>query len=127
MSNSDTGEVENVEDNIRYDLAGNPLPSLPPAARPDVPPPSVIPTQQFGGSTGAPGFTPPPGSSLGWGGGGDPRAEDVERRVCSVCGIGHRGNYYYWPDFRPASGEAELRQCPNFLHDLYLPRQHILL
>ena len=77
MSDSDTDEVENAEDNVRYDLAGNPLPSLSPAALPAppsnaVPLPGAIPTHQFGGSTRSPTFTPPPGSSLGWGGAATP-------------------------------------------------------
>lgn len=78
MSNSDTDEVENAEENIRYDLAGNPLPGLPSTARPAMPPPNVIPlpgvvpTQLFGGTSGSPSFTPPPGSSLGWAGAATP-------------------------------------------------------
>ena len=88
MSNTDTSEVGEADDHVRYDLAGNPLPSLPSAARPDVPPPSVIPTQQFGGSTGAPGFTPPPGSSLGWGGAATPVQKTSSGGSALYAGLG---------------------------------------
>ena len=72
MSSTDTDEVGGAEDSVRYDLAGNPLPSLPAASRPVMPPPNAIPTQQFGGVIGQPNFTPPPGSSLGWSGAATP-------------------------------------------------------
>ena len=88
MSNSDTSEVENAEDNVRYDLAGNPLPSLPPPARPDSPPPSVIPTQQFGGTPGASGFAPPPGSSIGWGGAATPVQKTAGSGSALYAGLG---------------------------------------
>ncbi len=103
MSNSDTGEAEAAEENIRYDLAGNPLPSLPPAARPAaapssaLPPPGTISPQQFGGTPGAGGFipppgnsafTPPPGSSLGWGGAATPAQKTSGSGSALYLGLG---------------------------------------
>ena len=88
MSNTDTDEVGGAEDSVRYDLAGNPLPSLPAAVRPVMPPPNAIPTQQFGGVIGQPNFTPPPGSSLGWSGAVTPVQNTASSGPALYAGLG---------------------------------------
>ena len=54
MSHSEENPGDNGEEDVRYDLAGNPLPSAPKAAA--VSPPPLAP-----GFSPPPGFTPPPG------------------------------------------------------------------
>lgn len=57
-------EIEEPDDpDVRYDLAGNPLPLAPKAA----PPPAVSPLPPMAGGNAPPGFTPPPGSAPDWG------------------------------------------------------------
>ena len=88
MSNTDTGEVGEADDHVRYDLAGNPLPSLPASAQPAMPPPNVIPIQQFGGVIGQSNFTPPPGSALGWGGASAPVQKTSSSGPALYAGLG---------------------------------------
>ena len=88
MSNTDTSEVGEADDDVRYDLAGNPLPSLPASAKPAMPPPNAIPTQQFGGVIGQSHFTPPPGSALGWGGASAPVQKTSSGGSALYAGLG---------------------------------------
>ncbi len=88
MSHTDTDEVGGAEESVRCDLAGNPLPSLPAAAQPATPPPSVLPTQPFGGAVGASNFTPPPGSSLGWSGAATPVQKTSSSGPALYAGLG---------------------------------------
>ncbi len=78
MPEADSNEIEDLDDNVRYDLAGNPIPGLPSAARSSLPT-SPAPTWSQPGKTIPPaftpppgalplGFTPPPGSAPSWGG-----------------------------------------------------------
>lgn len=76
LNNSANGASPAPDDNVRYDLAGNPLPPLPAAAPPaGAYPPPILPAAsappRFAPPPGAvpPSFQPPPGAAApAWGG-----------------------------------------------------------